>query len=493
MKRNIYSNTVKTILICIGIVGLSSCEDFLKENPRNFINPESFYKKQADAEAGVTGIYEAVAARNFVNSVHVPNHNNSEETYPFNFSTYDIGYDFAADNVWADRIWSQCYEGIKRANSFIDVMEVQEVNFSETLRDRLVGEAKFLRAFFYYVLVQYMGDVPLMTTATLTAENFYPDRDPITDVWAFVKNDLQEAIPVLPHKSGYSGGDVSRVNREAARVLLAKVLMIENNWTAAKVQVDSVMTYGGYDLEENIANNWLTANEHGKESIYEVDYNTAPFGNQLFQFSGPPSFKHPVTGGNVGNLFNGIAFSHFFYNSFSDVDTRKTLFIDTAQHGGPPARFFTNKYFDPSVMITTGANGPVNWVVFRYADVLLMKAEIENEINTGPTVAAYDAINEVRDRAQIPNLTAGLTYSQFLDSVFVERQKELFYEGHRFFDLKRRGYTFLTEHVVPAREDMINFVGFGGTFTIYESDMLLAIPVQELDANPNLEQNPINQ
>jgi starch-binding outer membrane protein, SusD/RagB family len=492
MKTN---SLKKTILVTLSLVliGITGCEEFLKEDARNFINPSEFYENESDADAGLVGIYGVLTHNFYSRGVLVLNHHNTEETWPWSMTAADVGFNYAPDYGFMARVWPVLYDGVNRANSYIDVLENKEVNFDATVKARMLGEAKFLRAFTYSIITQLWGNVPLLKHPISSEDNFSRPGTPSSEIYEFIKTDLQEAINVLPSKSAYSGANVSRVNKEAAKMLLAKLNMIQNDWQSAKKYVDEIIASGEYALEEDILDNWKTENEHGKESIFEIDFEsgfTPSMGNQLFQNSGPASLKHPDTGKIVGGLWTGVAFSPGFFDSFADEDMRKQkLFFDPSTHQGPVGRYFTNKYFDPTVM-HHGADAPVNWVVYRFADVLLMKAEIENEINSGPNPAAYEALNMVRNRANLPDLENGHSYEEFLHLVFDEIQKELFYEGHRFFNLKRRGHAFTKERVEKARFELFDYIEYSGPFDVKEHELLLPIPVSELDANSALEQNP---
>lgn len=491
-------NYIATIFFTALILSITACDDFLEENPKNFINPENFYQNQSDAEGGLTGIYAVLHsyglfAGNSNGIIHM-HHLMSEYTYPWSMTAPDVMYINYPDFKCVINIWTDCYDGLKRANSYIANLEDKEVDFSEELKNRYLGEARFIRSLMFYYLVQFYGDVPLVTEPFKGGDNFYVSKDPADKVWDFVMDDLDKAIEALPFKSEYSGADLARANKGAARTLKAKIHMIREEWSEAKTQVDAIISSGEYDLEPDILDNWRTANEHGVESIFEVDMGSGFFprlGNSLFQLSGPSNYEHPITGNIVGGLWTGVAYSPFFYESFDNSDERKTkLFLDTAKHAGPAGRFFTGKYFDPSVMYQgQWMNAPVNVVVFRYSDILLMKAEIENEINSGPNAEAYDALDRVTGRVNATPYPRSMNYDEFLNAVFQERAKELFYEGHRFFDLKRRGLNFTKTIVENERKKLFEFVGFDGTIDIQQYMLKLPIPVQEMDANPNLEQN----
>lgn len=491
MKAKLFSIFLSFFLI---LGAFTSCEDFLKEEAKNFINPNDFYETQLDAEAGVTGIYSVLRlfGQHEGRAIQFVNHILSDYTYPNNFTNFEGTYNFTPDAAFPNVIWITNYDGIKRANSFIDVLENKDISFSVNIKKRYVAEAKFLRAYFYYNLVQFFGDVPLIKNTVTAGDNFFVERTDKNEVLSFIKENLQEAIPDLPHKSSYSGTDLSRANKEAAKMVLAKVYLIEKNWVEAKVLVDEIINSEEYQLEEDIKDNWREANEFGKESIFEVAFASGfnQRGNNLFNLSTPSGLKHPITGKTFGG-WQGLAYTKFFYNSFEDQDLRKTdLFYDINSHKGPKGRYFTNKYFDPLAMNGPGGiDNPVNIVVFRFADVLLMKAEIENEINNGPNQAAYNAIDQVRNRANVSELDRNLNYQEFLDAVFVERAHELFCEGHRWFDLKRRGLDYLKKNVEPARNAVYEWLGIDLNLIITEKYLYLPIPLSELDANPKLTQN----
>jgi len=309
-------NKYLTAFYCLIIIVLSSCEDFLKEDARNFINPNSFYTNQSDAESGVAGIYQRIATGyGLAHGIPFINFVNSDNSWPWSLTAYDVGFNFTPDVQWCGDIWNMCYDGIKRANSFIDVMEKTQISFPQTIKDRMIGEAKFLRAFYYYNLVQFYGDVPLVNKTYDSSDDFFIDRSPSSEVWEFVIKDLQDATGLLPSKSSYTGKDVSRANKEAAKMILAKIYMIKLDWQNAKKYVEEIINSGEYSLETDILDNWRTANEHGKESIFEIDYGSGfspSLGNSLFNLSGPSGLKHPLTGQTIGGLWTGVAFSPAF-------------------------------------------------------------------------------------------------------------------------------------------------------------------------------------
>jgi uncharacterized glyoxalase superfamily protein PhnB len=178
------------------------------------------------------------------------------------------------------------------------------------------------------------------------------------------------------------------------------------------------------------------------------------------------------------------------YNLFSANDTRRAVTFYTSVYNAATNKTvvfnnaytpYFNKFVDYSLTpLTVQAQSGVNYPVLRYADVLLMYAEAANEINGAPTAAAYNAINQVRERAHIADLTPGLSQSAFRDSVFLERRKEFIQEGHRWFDLVRQGGTVLLDalHKIPAKS------------AASSKNTLFPIPLVEIQLNPKLTQNP---
>jgi starch-binding outer membrane protein, SusD/RagB family len=490
MKPIIFNKTF-CLMISLLIILTTSCEDFLEEHTKSFINPNDFYTTQSDCESGLFGIYEALHLPGLYHQHALMAHvMHSEYTWPWSLEQ-ESGYNIRPD-FWLYLLWDNNYELIKRANILIENLEGKTVNFDEDIQMRYLSEAKFLRVLSYMHLVQWYGDVPLITTSFV--EDYLVEKNPSSEVWDFIEQQLIEAIPYLPHKSSYSGSDISRANKEAAKMALAKAYMVRQKWSEAKALVDEIIASGEYELEIDIMDNWRTSNEHGIESIFEIDFASGLSprqGQNASILCGPSNLIHPITGNIVSGGWTGIAVTHVFYNTFDDLDTRKyECFFDTAMHSGPVGRFYCSKYFDPTVMNSFAAwQGPVNFVVYRYADVLLMKAEIENELNIGPNADAYQAIDEVRERSNAPLIDRNLTYDEFLEEVFDERARELFFEGHRFFDLKRRGYEFLKNRVEPARLNLFDYVGYSGNWSIEEHELVLPIPQYEIDANPNLIQN----
>lgn len=484
MKNSIY--------ICLAIVGVITmgCEKFLDEQPRSSIGGDGFFQTQADALAGVNAAYSALTGHYngnawYFGDISTEVANRGELTGGLDVMDYT-----SADPVFRD-FWTTMYRGINYANSVIK--RVPEMAINEQVRDRYVGEAKFLRALFYFELVRGFGGVPLITEPTENTANNSLPRAAAAEVYQLIVSDLQAAAAALP--PSYSGADRGRATSGAAQGLLAKVYLTQGDWQNARDAAQAVISSESYSLFENFADVFKLANENGKEHLFSVQFTS---GNER---GGGSSLTSSFASRNPNILLNGaiagtaIATERPFYDAVPDHYRKRISMVaefpspyypeitatGTAQAGPAPM-----KYWDPTFGQQVG--GDANWIVLRYADVLLMFAEAENELS-GPTDAAYDAVNAVRKRArdengngideaqelaELPNLE-GLSMEAFREAIWEERRMELCFEGHHRWDLLRTG-RFVEVMTASGRN-------------AEAKHELFPIPLLELQANPALTPN----
>ena len=478
-----------TILIGAGIV--VSCNK-LVEAPESIITSNQFYKTQADAVAAVNAVYSTLntdAAGDFSiygRDLNLLTGNGSDDQV---FSPSNTNPDVRALGTTTyvpanDRIkknWQQHYFGISRANVAID--NIANIDIDTTIKFRLIREAKFIRALLYFNIVRLWGDAPLVLhDPTSTDVNALKvKRTPKDSVYAQIISDLTDATH-LPKT--FTGTDKGRATSGAAHALLAKVYLTRREWDKALVELNEVMNGGyGYDLFPNYYDAFQKATKNGIEHIFSVQFETdlgAKNSTQSLSSAQFNSFNPSVYPGD------GPADSTL-YLLFAPNDTRRDVtFFTTLTNPSNgqivnfgAARF--KKWIDFSLTpLTNQSRSGLNFPVIRYADVLLMYAEVLNELNGSPTGEAYAAINRVRARAHIDNLTEGLNQADFRDSVFLERRKEFIQEGMRWFDLSRRGGTYLYDALkkIPAKTGAA------------VKDTLYPIPQAEIDLNPLLTQNP---
>jgi len=507
------------------IAGLTSCKKFLEEEPASIISEDQFYKTQDDALNAINAVYFTL------------NSGGSSVQTPYN-TLFNTGMNMADDdedpgpgatnpdvrslsvlahsstNLRIYEIWQQHYAAIKRANVALE--KIPQIAFDENLKNRLLAEAKFLRALYYFNLVRLYGDVPLVIEYQkyIDANDYAIERSPSADVYAQIEKDLKEAAAVLP--LNYSAPDVGRATSGAAKALLAKVhlieaslpLRLEEHYAEAVQTAEEVLSpqdggtgQYGYNLRENYAEVFLPEYKNNEEHIFSAQFKSNSLNqgnneNPRAIMSGIPglrgNYAHMVRYYKEGN-------DNFFsiYKLYQPTDKRRevtfvTHFISPTNgksyglalnNPAVPADStpFFNKWWDPNSTAVTSESA-ANVPIIRYAELLLIHAEAENELN-GPTNKAYQSINRVRQRAGLPNLKAGLTKDVFRDSVYLERRLELVYEYQRWFDLIREKDAASTQIFVESLHKV-------GKNNATEKHTLYPIPQSELDNNALLTQNP---
>lgn len=472
---------IKNYLILTVMLILSvSCEDNLKEKPLSFLEESNSFKSAADATSALNAVYEHLKGVYGMTMIDLADLNSDEcEVREDNGGGNEIHKNlYNSGTRLFDTFYTNSYRLIDRANRVI--ANVPGIAMDTKLRDQIVGEAKFLRALAYFNLVRAFGDVPLVTAISNDVVNVEIPRDPADQIYQQIIADLLDAEKVLPVKYTLAT-EIGRTTVGAAKSMLAKVYLTRKDWSNAAAKAKEVIESGAYSLVPNYRDVFVPEKENGPEHIFSVQfscvlpqYGSAMAENFAIYFSYPIN----LTGGSYQ-----VVPAHA--NSYTSGDYRKTVTVieeKTIANGtvvksrtGP----HVDKYWDPQACGPGRARN--NFIVMRYADVLLMYAEALNEVGA-PTTEAYTAINQIRARARngaqptvLPDLK-NLTQVQFRDSVYQERSWELCFEGHRRWDLLRTG------RYVPSMQKI-------GIAT-EERHLLYPIPVQEIDVNPALDQNP---
>jgi len=510
-----------------------SCANFLKENPKSIISADQYYKTPADASTAVNATYFFYNAGGsngsgqsaYNSELQVGMEFATDEQYPGPGATnadvrsLSVHNHSAANRTFYEN-WQQHYAGIRRANVAIDKIAQIDFGTNTALRDRYIGEAKFNRAFIYFNLVRLWGDVPLVTADKdyVTPQDYYIAKTPATDVYAQIEKDLTEAAAVLP--ATYSSGDLGRATAGAAKALLAKVyltkasfpLQITSHFQDAVNKAEEVLSgidggtgNYGYNLRTNYSEVFLPAYKNNEEHIFSAQFLTN------FQGQGRNDFprtlpRFPSSFGIVGSYADQVNFytkgadkSFNIYKLYRKIDKRRkvtfaTKFVNPkngVKFGTPIANPaypgdsvpYFKKTYDPDAFVAVPSEAATNVTLLRYAEILLIHAEAENEAN-GPTAKAYKSINRVRTRAGLPNLTAGLSQNQFRDSVYLDRELELVYEYQRWFDLIRQRDASNTPVFVKKLQD-------AGKTNAVDRNRWFPIPQIEIDNNPLMKQNPL--
>jgi starch-binding outer membrane protein, SusD/RagB family len=445
------------------IVFLTSCnKDFLDKNPIVGVSEENFYRTESDAIAAVNAAYATLQFQ-----LSPAGH--------FRWFWGDIMSDDAikggsGDNDANDLLqletfkgtsitdlldseWGADFEGIYRANVVLE--KVPPIVMNETVKARILGEAKFIRAWNFYNLVTMFGDVPLADHVLSPSEYSIP-RSPKEKIWDLIEKDLREAADVLPVRSEYGITELGRVTKGSAQALLTKAYLWRKKWADAKATSEKIIASNEYQLVPDYATIFTLDGENNSESIFEIQYMNASGGNWGKNNANEGSFTNVFT--RARGEFGGFGFNiptqdfvnEFFNEGFEDPRLKSTVFrlgddmgdrkkFTLERTGGFPHLYYAKKYFsnmsEEAPFGDPAPNGGSNDRVIRYSDVLLMHAEAS--FQSGDEAAAKTSINKVRARVKIPNINA--SGPALLKAIYRERRIELGLEAHRFFDLVRTG------------------------------------------------------
>lgn len=473
---------------------LSCSDDFLDKAPLDSINTDNFYQTEEDAIAAINGAYQPLQwpklynMRMWTSDIMAGNSivgagggDDGRETQDMaNFVT-------TTDNPGVLDLFRGPSPGILRSNVVLQKVPAMDIN--EDLKNRILGEAHFLRGLYYFILVRYFGDVPLITEPQVPGDDLRPARTDKDEVYDRIVEDLTAAMNLLPEKSSYSSDDLGRATKGAAAGLLAKVHLTLGNWEQV-VSLTREVENLGYALNPDYADNFDVLNENSIESLFEVQYigdaGEDFWGNEN-QASWASTFMGPRNSGMVAGGWGWNQPTREFVDAYEEGDLRKDATV--LYEGGPtfdgieydPAYSSTGynvrKFLVTKAVSATYDNSPKNFPVLRFADVLLMQAEALN--NMGQTAEAESPLNRVRARAGLPEIS-DLSQAEMKEAILHERRMELAFEGQRWFDLIR----------VDNGEWGLDFLRSIGRLNAAEKHLLFPVPLKEIESNPNLTQNP---
>ena len=476
---------------CLGAVTLfAACSDFLNPKPTDVLAPENFYKSATDAVAAVNGVYEQTMWAHWLNFWYMSDIATDDIYASPNFGSDGHHFDEYTFNATEGTLagpWGDSYTTINRANAVLD--HVPGIQMDSTLKARVIAEASYLRALAYFNLVRFYGDVPLIEHEVSSLEGLDVSRTPQAQVYALIVSDLQTAAAGLP--ASYSGSDVGRVTSGAAQALLAKVYLQQHNYASAAQVTGDIIASGRYALNARWKDNFTISKEFtNPESIWEINYDATldpGAGSVITLFSLPSNYPGGDSYGLMGltpslvSLYsaNDQRGNHgtFMARPYTDLKNRTVTW--TVPNG--PA---FDKYLDETSTQNMTARGWVqqdnNWIISRFADVLLMHAEAVNEGGAAGPMSAVVALDSVRHRAGLPSV--GVTAQGAMrDSIRVERRREFVLEGQRWFDLQRYG---TLDAAMRAKQAEMGYAVTG------VPSQYFPIPQSEIDINPKLTQNP---
>jgi len=463
--------TILGLALLGGLLTVSGCEKKLYQEPITAKTLGNFLGTEGEVEEYVNATYGTLHANGLYGLYlpafeELPSDNTFDEVPANDNGDYGQLDQFAPtpSNGIVTSTWQDSYVAIQRANVVLN--RIGGVAYAvEATRQARTGEMKFLRALLYFNLVRLYGDVPLVTQET-TDPNVYfgQGRTPTKQVYDQIIKDLTEAAGVLLPTAAQPG----RVIKTAAQALLGKVYLTQKNYADAKTQLLAVVASGQHGLLPNPADVFSLANESNREIIFAVQFASGVNGNTqgstMFQQYSPSNTVQGAKGHNLP--------TRSLYALYPAGDRRKTAYVGVTATGTP----YSKKLAPPTTVITDGGS---DVVVLRYADVLLMLAEVNNELGNAPDAAT--TLNLVRTRAGLPP-TPATTAADLRAAIALERQLELVNEGQRWFDLLRTGTA------IQVMNDW--FKANGIPITIAANNLLMPIPLGQVNTDPTIVQNP---
>lgn len=494
-----YLSYLSVLLFCSFLV---TCQDqILDKSPLGLIGEDNAYVTESDATKALTAAYNLVAANNWCCTYSGPGYmhwvlgnvasddavkggeSGSDQLYAQQVSLFNI----PTDNDATRFAWSSQYVGVRRANLVLD--NIPKIEMNDALKNRYVGEAKFLRAWFYINLVKTFGGVPIvLDSKTETLDKTRSSRDEVYDQ---IIKDLQEAIELLP--LAYEDKDRGRATKGAAQAYLGKVYLYRNNFPKAEEMFGKVINSGVYQLDPDYYGMFLRDGENSPEHIFQAQFDN--------QGADPArNFLHTVMGSRARGGWGFNTPTQDFVDSFEDDDPRlnHTVYAEgdtmpdgsIANVGNTPTGYLNKKMYVPDFeRIQGGLRAGKDDIYMRLGKVMLWYAEAANE--NGNTQAALDALNEIRERAREgePNTLPDISEenkNELREIIWREQRVEFGQEYERFFELVRQGRAGEVMRGFAEKYNTAKGSGFrDGVNEIFP------IPQEEINLNEGrIEQNP---
>lgn len=469
--------------VALLLVTMSCTQSYLDLEPITGQVEANYYKNEAQAFLAVTAVYDAYSVQNW-QFVPVMSDIFSDDAFCGGNDANDMRqwqdmemFNMDAENNAASDLWNRCYTGIYRANLYLQKQE--EVEWvTDGLKERLEAETRFLRAYFYWDLVRHYGYVPVITEVLPSIEDYKNATQNTPDeVFTQIASDLLAAANVLP--MAVPANEKGRITRAAALALMARIYLYHEGfakpvmgvgaWTNGSATIDKkmvtdgleeIINSGAYSLVPDYAELFSWENQNNEESILEIQYSDKAKSGDWSGWNINGNFSCVWLGvrnpeGDNDRLFPGWSFavpSWSLVNEFEDGDPRKEVSIydaearlDNYTRAYQNTGYFNNKFMALKAYVGSGGdanhNFPRNFMDIRYADVLLMAAELNLDGNNGK---ATGYLNQVRTRA----LGAGAALSSItLDDIYHERRVEFAGEGSRKWDLLRRGNDYAAQKI----------------------------------------------
>ncbi|MGN6177608.1 MAG: RagB/SusD family nutrient uptake outer membrane protein [Mucilaginibacter sp.] len=456
-----------SILILIGI-NLTACKKLVETpEPTNTITATETFSNTSTATSALVAIYGDMTNQ-------APGYADGATTFYCGASADELllyqaaGEDaqiqdnklLSSTNIFTGAFWNEMYFDIYMANGIINGLQASNT-VSASAKQPLIAEAKFLRAFDYFYLVNLYGGVPLVTTTDYNQTALLP-RATTTQIYQLITADLEAAIAGLPIDYSASNGQRVRANKWAATALLARVDLYLGNWADAAKEASAVISNTGtYSLVSNLNNVFLA---NSTEAILQL----IPTGTTSYAV--PEAYINVPYPPNTGNP--NYYLTDQLLKAFEPGDQRRAAWVDSTNYSG--VYYYPYKY---KVQIASQNSIPEYYMVLRLAEQYLIRAEAE--ANNNDSNDAIADLNAIRHRAGLPNYPGSSDKNAVLNAIYHERQIELFAEwGHRWFDLKRTGQANSVLSAISYKQPW------------HSTQLLYPIPYPETITDPNLTQNP---
>jgi hypothetical protein len=507
----------KNIIILMIFVLFNSCsKDFLDKKPLVNASAETYYSNEKEANTAIIGIYSNLKKEGFElaplmligddcsDDCNLGNSNSAAFSWLGPTAQTLVDSKTLANNSQSSALWSRAFIGITWATDLIEGIK-DNVNIASGKKNQFLGEAHFLRAFYYFFLTRQYGRLPIVDHK-LSYDEYFTPRASVKQTWEFIESELKTAAQLLPKKAEYLSSDIGRASKGAANTLLGKVFMYQSKFDSAYTILNQVVSSGEYGLEPNFADVFTLEKENGVESIFEIQHsisNTgwsdANSGSILSFYDADANPDDPIKWHSGWSMHCP---TQDLVNSFEQGDPRLHATI-----------IFKNEFFDghtnPNAASTTGyqdkkwyvpyaqrsqldqSDNPKNIIIMRYADVLLYLSEAANEI--GKPSEALQYLEQVRGRAR-SNSTDPTVLPKVIETgkvalrqiIWHERRVELADEGQRFWDIVRQGRA---GSIMRAYSNTYN-TSKGKAFIDGVSEIFPIPAAQVTVSNGKMEQNP---
>lgn len=542
----------KINLFILGVLFVISCEDVLNISPTDQISDEFVWSSPENANLFLNDIYNSLNAGPMsshwlgrpseVSGDPLDNYSGNSIQGGLGAPSYtlytDASYD--ASNRMFDDQWRDMYANIRKTNLFI--MRVGESDFEGEIKNNMLAQARFLRAFFYKQLIDFYGGVPLITKPLdqNSGEEINYPRSSYEEVVSFLVDEMADAAMYLP--ATLPPSDVGRVTRGAALALKGSVELYAGRWSDAAATNVEIIQSGVYDLFDDYESLFWEENDNNTEVIFDIQFEPVVKGHaregiwSVVKLGGAGGWGSICPTQNIVDEYEFIdgltevEGSDLFdpQNPYQNRDERfyASIVYDGSEFAGETVYtrlgipnnvsqynptgsgnsstrtgYYIRKFMDPKItsfaenrsLLTSGSN----YIVYRYAEILLSYAEAQNEVS-GPDQTVYDAVNQVRSRVGQPDLPSGLSQDEMRNRIWRERRIELAFEAKYFYDIRRWG---IADEVFSEPQYGIRITEENGSL-VYQKEpvqtitfdpskhYLKPIPQYALDQNPALEQNP---